>query len=393
MNNEVVIRTNGGTLNIDAASDTVHHYGDVDKVVIDHINTASYHEFGKVLVSMTLNNGHAVVEPNGYVQELSVPTTATNASVDVKTQGTVNTAVVDNSSTNVTVEQGADVNQYVGDTTNVSGAGATTVTQNAITKTEVTTAAELKTAVTAGDKYVSIANDLTLSAWSSEDNVGVAVLSDLILDGNGHTLTVSAGRGIWIDNDNVSLTVKNMKMVGSSSTFERAIQVCGGMRGAKLYIENFEVTNASYYAINICNNCDVELQITNSKITGWGALNLWSANYRVYVSNSELTGINDKNYASTGGNDFGTVVLEGDTTLQTTDHSSTIDVKIVNTIIKAKTTGQGNRQWCVLFNDQCTSNNVSLNGCTLDYNESEKTYLFLDQGEGNNLYVDGVKIN
>ena len=42
----VVIRTNGGTLKIDAQNDSVHHYGEVAFLDIEAINTSSYHEFG-----------------------------------------------------------------------------------------------------------------------------------------------------------------------------------------------------------------------------------------------------------------------------------------------------------------------------------------------------------
>lgn len=390
----VAIRSNGGSLIVNAPLDTVHHYSDLDSLSVERIAGKSYHEHGNVKASATLNDGHVVVESTGFINELDIPESATStATVDIKSNAVVNTAVIDSDSATVEIAAGAEVNQLVGETTNVTGEGSAEAKTSAIVKTEVATRQELVNAVSAGDKYISITADMTLPKWDADDNVGVAVLSDLILDGNNHTLTVSAGRGIWIDADNVSLTVKNMKMVGSSSAFQRAIQVNGDCRGAKLSIENFEVTNASYYAINICNNSDVDLMITNSKITGWGAVNLWSADYKVYISNCELTGLNDKGYNAEGWNNFGTVILEGDTTHQTTDHSSTIDVEIINTKISAKTTDQGNKQWCILFNAGCTANNVKLNGCTLDYNESKNTFKFLDQGEGNNLYIDGVKVN
>ena len=177
--------------------------------------------------------------------------------------------------------------------------------------------------------------------------------------------------------------------MNGTQNYPRGIQVNGGCTGVKLTLDNIVISKVSYYAINVCNNAGVELSITSSKITGWGALNLWSADYKVYVSNCELTGHNDKAYGNS--NSFGVVILEGDTTHKTSDHSSTIDVEIVNTKITATTIGQGNKQWCILFNDGCTSNNVKLTKCTFVYNNDEDTFLLRDDGEGNNLYIDGVK--
>ena len=46
---DVTIRTNGGTLNIDADTDSVRHYAKADKIVVDAVAPHSYHEFGVVL--------------------------------------------------------------------------------------------------------------------------------------------------------------------------------------------------------------------------------------------------------------------------------------------------------------------------------------------------------
>ena len=59
----VVIRTNGGTLTIDAENDTVKHYGDANVLVIDTIHTSSYHEYGRINYAQ-IKKGRIVIENN-----------------------------------------------------------------------------------------------------------------------------------------------------------------------------------------------------------------------------------------------------------------------------------------------------------------------------------------
>ena len=239
----------------------------------------------------------------------------------------------------------------------------------------------------AGDT-VYLLKDITLGRVSAEDNVAVSVVKNLIIDGGGHTLNVTAGRGIWVDNGNVSLTVRNLKVIGNNKC-ERGVQVNGGKTGITLVIENCEVLS-TMYAVNICNDASVDLVIRGSKITGWSAINAWAADYIIKINDSELYGVNDKTYNAEGWNDFGTVVLEGDTTNQTNDHSESVTVEIYNTKITAQTTGQGNKQWCILFNKQSVKNTVRLEGCSFVYDENANTFFALDNGTENALYVNGT---
>lgn len=134
------------------------------------------------------------------------------------------------------------------------------------------------------------------------------------------------------------------------------------------------------------------LSLEGPSLNGRSAINLWSAKYNVYIANSELNGVNDKGYNADGWNDFGTLVLEGDTTGATTEGSSELNVKVVNTKITGSQT-TGNRQYLVLFNDNSAANIVTLNGCTFEYADGDRNSFCLDQGTGNKLYVDGVLKN
>ena len=68
---EVVIRTNGGTLTINAASDTVNHYGEGLVLDIQAIAGSSYHEYGH-FPKAEIKQGRIVVEDKGQVEILNV---------------------------------------------------------------------------------------------------------------------------------------------------------------------------------------------------------------------------------------------------------------------------------------------------------------------------------
>lgn len=74
--NSVVIRTNGGTLTVDAETDSVNHYGTADTVTIKNVADKSYHEFGNVNI-LTIENGRVVVENGNNIDVLQVTGNAT----------------------------------------------------------------------------------------------------------------------------------------------------------------------------------------------------------------------------------------------------------------------------------------------------------------------------
>jgi len=63
---EVVIHTNGGNLTVNAATDTVKHYGELVNLHIKAINNSSWHEFGYVNFAQ-VDSGRFVVENDANV--------------------------------------------------------------------------------------------------------------------------------------------------------------------------------------------------------------------------------------------------------------------------------------------------------------------------------------
>ncbi|MBQ7171426.1 MAG: hypothetical protein IJR89_04010 [Clostridia bacterium] len=214
---------------------------------------------------------------------------------------------------------------------------------------------------------------VTLLKDLSVDSV-VFIPKSITLNGANHTLTTTASRAIRINQSNVTVTIQNLTIAGNT---ERAVQVDSDKDSVRLTLDHVTAA-ATYYTVNICGSVDdLELNVTNCTLTGWGVINLWGDNGTVSVSNSTLIGINDKSYNAEGWNDFGVIIMEGDTTGQTTEHSVDYNVTVTNCNITANST-TGNRQFVVLHNNPSANNNLALDGCTITLG-NENCHFYLDQ--------------
>lgn len=74
----VDIRTNGGTLNVNAKADTVNHYMSVDSVSITAVGT--YNEYGKVTkAALKVESGKVEVKDGAFVNKIASPATETTS--------------------------------------------------------------------------------------------------------------------------------------------------------------------------------------------------------------------------------------------------------------------------------------------------------------------------
>lgn len=74
----VDIRTNGGTLNVNAKADTVNHYMSVDSVSITAVGT--YNEYGKVTkAALEVESGKVEVKDGAFVNKIALPATETTS--------------------------------------------------------------------------------------------------------------------------------------------------------------------------------------------------------------------------------------------------------------------------------------------------------------------------
>lgn len=220
----------------------------------------------------------------------------------------------------------------------------------------------------------------------------IEVNKSITIEGNNHAVNSTANRILWIDADDVTVTLHNIEF--KSDVAERGVQVNVGRTGVVLNIHDCTVPG-TYYAVNVCSDTSVTLNIDGSTIRGWGALNLWGDNYEVKVTNSTLIGHNDKSYSAAGWNGFGVVVLEGDTTGQTDEHVSGCHVVLDNCHIIASTAvndaGNANIQKVILFNNPSTGNTVEITGdeTIVEYEQGDLTPFCVRNGDENTLVVSG----
>ena len=284
---------------------------------------------------------------------------------------------------NITVSSGTckDLYAYKNDTSFiVENNGAALVAQ--VDSTKYVTLAAAVEAADAGDT-ITLLNSTSVSE-------PILIDKNLTLDGAGYTIETTATRGIRVTTDGVELTLKNLTLDGKKKC-ERGVQVDyienGGLT-ATVVIENCEIINMTYYAINLCSNTIVTLTITDSEVSGWSALNLYGDGYEISVTDSILTGINDKSYNAAGWNGFGVVVVEGDTTGQTTAHATNNIVTLTNCTITATET-TGNSQVPILLNYQSHANKVIVQGANTKISGPEGSLLVTDNGDENVISITG----
>jgi len=177
---------------------------------------------------------------------------------------------------------------------------------------EGTTVIQAKEESTTGVYTMTLTEDLDLGAATLTLN------QNTIIEGNGKTLTYSgAGRAIEmpsvIENETyLDVTIKNLTINCTSGYCERAINYNAN---GKLVLEKVTVKGNITYALNFPGKSNgATVTITDSKITGLIALNVWGENMTINVTGSELTSVDNtevENYAAISLNNNTTNVAEG----------------------------------------------------------------------------------
>ena len=126
---------------------------------------------------------------------------------------------------------------------------------------------------------------------------------NITLDGNGKTLTSTAGRAINVSGV-AEATIKNLTINASG---ERAINIIQNSK--KVIIDNVTATAANY-TVNVAGSAPgVQVAISNSTLTGLNVVNVAGAGANVTVSNSTIN-CNDTN--PTPGEDYAALTLNKD---------------------------------------------------------------------------------
>ena len=236
----VTINTDGGNLTVDAANDTVYHYGRVGIVTVTAVAGNSYHEFGDASV-LAIAKGRAVIEKADAVKVLQV--TGDDAVIAVPQNVVVDTKLEKAGDVSTIVINTIDNNGDVVTTTKISDDSATTTKgegENAATPNELSKIiTDGKAEVDEAEEYAAIIGSTGYASLA--DAVAAAKDGDtvtLLKSTNGGGIVAAEGKfaaeGLTVDFNGHSYTVGGV-LVGSSGTGTNASQL---LRGNKITFKN-----------------------------------------------------------------------------------------------------------------------------------------------------------
>ena len=182
-------------LTINAPNGTVNVYNDMNELEVQAVAGESLHIYGNIL-SLNVQQGHAVVEAGAAVQNVSVaPVANTTATVDVKETAVVESVKVDTSAENATAGIVIGENVIVKDF-DMTGDGDVTIENEGeidISGMRIDTVAKLKGALQIGGT-IDLASDIVIyvDPSLSTQNVLLPLMTttkDIVLNLNGYTLS------------------------------------------------------------------------------------------------------------------------------------------------------------------------------------------------------------
>ncbi len=227
----------------------------------------------------------------------------------------------------------------------------------------VSNTAEIVDAVKNGATTVLINNDIELPEQ-------LEVNGALTIIGDGESTIYSGANGTRVvnvaDQTDALLVIDNINLVVDNNlTYTRGISFFGN-DGLDVTIKNSTIVNNSYYGINVASdNKEVVINIENSEITGYAALNIWSEGTVVNVKNSTLTGINKS--APVDANRFAVIVVE--------TPAENVVINLEDTVVNAVyTNGVTAREYHLIYrNDSYTINETNvdwqINGLTNSFKD------------------------
>lgn len=265
----VVVRTNGGTLTVDAETDVVNHYGEGISLDIKAIDEASYHEYGS-FGSAKILKGRIVVEENAHIGTIVVPEDSEKVIVDVNDKANVimienhsTEAVVNVDETEVPVITSDQYTAYIGtkgyETLEEALASAVNGDTIALAK-DYSGTAKLEIIE---KKIVLYMNERTIDINISEDITSSAISvsngAELTINGNGKIKFTTVRKTqsiIYVDNSILNLENGTL-FTDSASTYgimacETAVVNCGAIGTAGPSITSYNAclsTNGGLTAV------------------------------------------------------------------------------------------------------------------------------------------------
>ena len=258
--------------------------------------------------------------------------------------------------------------------------------ENTIEVVKVSTAAELNAALENPEVgMVVMQNDIetegfVFAAPATRSAVTYAG-RDVIIDGNGNTLTYKGANGGRIidfksETNGANLTIQNLTIINTVSWIERAINY---NTNGTLTLENVTIKSAEgcslNYAINLPSSSDnAKVEIKNCEIeAGAQALNLWGERTMVNVTNSRLYAVDNNEQEA-----YNAIALNNDGT-NSADYSvinvSGGTLEVIGTYAEGSYTVRNNTVHGVVNVSETTVwNKTVLNPVAIIYWEGQNSY-------------------
>lgn len=244
---DVAIRTNGGTLTINAASDTVNHYAQGLVLDIQAIGGSSYHEFGH-FPKATIKQGRMVVEDKGQVEILNV--TGSGVVLDEVGTGSVELCYA---SSNENVPTGTATVEPIVEPIELD---------NIVARTENGAYSTLSNALdnlgTSKTLYIVADFDETFTSAASGETM-YNIQNPVTIDGQGHTINAT----FIINNTavkefiefNASSTVKNLNINGTGVKYIIVAQAEATFENVNISADNACISAADTTGHAVARNC------------------------------------------------------------------------------------------------------------------------------------------
>ena len=308
---DVVIRTNGGTLTVDAASDTIKHFGSSDKVVIAAVASHSFHEYGIVRGNIELANGRVVMETGSSSAAIKVIASVDNINngtiISIDTTKTNNVSVVVPAEVKVVIENKKGDNQInssnvitdadvIENMNKFSGGLGTETSPYLISKNDEF--AKIISGSETNTIYYNLISDIEVSSHFNDEYKSVAhTLNYCVFDGLNHTIKIIDNSHLFnrvlmstLRNIN-GIVSKNLICFAGNSNFENIvldgkISTSGGNEGTFVI-----------YAMPISNKCTLSYVNCVSKVnfTSDGTESSYNSVFTGYAYPGSVTTLNYEN--------------------------------------------------------------------------------------------------
>ena len=190
----IVIRTNGGVLTVNAPKDSVNHYGESSYVYVQDIYTESYHEHGNVDV-VKIDKGHIVLEGAANVGSVELGSETTSASLSVKSGATVTIVAKGNENSTIDNKSGSEIREATTEEKETSkqfegGFGTETSPYLVKTSEQFDQIYEMYKNGNVGLKYFALLDNIDVGNLKKWDDACENTYS-VALNGNGYTLSAT----------------------------------------------------------------------------------------------------------------------------------------------------------------------------------------------------------